>query len=219
MKENKSNGIVFLFLALIAFGGLGLELPLGIVLEPMIYGTQIDQWSVVQNVVHWVLTCIIWGIVATVLFMVAKKKYSFDLFSKSEKPKTWQWFAVGLCIVFSLAVSYLDWNGFKVVKEFQFYGWIKFIFQYIYYIVETGLVILIIIFGQKAGEILFYKKNIPYGGIVTAITWGLVHTITKGDIMAGITCMISGLLFGVVYLLVNRNIRLAFPILLIMFIL
>lgn len=81
---------------------------------------------------------------------------------------------------------------------------------------ETFLVMLILIFGQKAFELWFHNDKIPYGGIVVAITWGIAHFFTK-DIVTGILCMISGFAFGSVYLLVNRDIRKAFPILFIMF--
>lgn len=60
--------------------------------------------------------------------------------------------------------------------------------------------------------------NVPYGGIILVITWGVAHFFTKG-IETGIVCMISGFAFGSVYLLVNRDIRKAFPVLLIMFVL
>ena len=123
-----------------------------------------------------------------------------------------------VCIVGSLIISYMSWNGSKVIKEFYANGLIKFIFQYIYYFFETILIVFILIFGQKAFETWFHKENIPYGGIIVAITWGVAHFFTK-DILTGLICIISGLAFGSVYLLVNRDIRKAFPILWIMFVL
>ena len=83
---------------------------------------------------------------------------------------------------------------------------------------ETFLVMLILIFGQKAFEKWFIKTNIPYGGIILAVTWGVGHFITK-DIITGIVTAIMSLAFGSIYLLVNRDIRKAYPILFIMFVL
>ena len=57
-----------------------------------------------------------------------------------------------------------------------------------------------------------------YGRVITAITWGVGHFFTK-DILTGIVTMISGLAFGSVYLLTNRDVRRTYPILLIMFVL
>ena len=64
----------------------------------------------------------------------------------------------------SLAVSLLDWQGFKVVKKFQSNGLLKFIFQYIYYLFETALFTLIIMFGQKALE-MWTKKETFHGAV------------------------------------------------------
>lgn len=219
MKENKTLAGNYLTLASLAFAGLGLEVILALVIEPILYGSSIGNWTVIQNILHWSFTCILWLLIAAALIHTARKKYEFDIFQPTERIKTWQWLAIVACIVFSLIVSYIDWNGSKVVKEYLYHGLPKFIFQYLYYLVETILVSLIIIFAQKACECRFLNPNIPYGGMITALTWGLVHILTKGSIITGIICALGGFLFGLVYLLTNRNIRIAFPILFIMFVL
>ena len=219
MKKKEAKGWDYLSLSLLAFGGLGLEVLLALLIEPVLFGSPMQEWDTTQNIIHWIITCIVWGIMTILLLHDAKKNYGFNAFGDSKKPKAWQWGAIAVCIVIELIMSYVDWNGFKVVKEFQYNGWLKFIFQYIYYVFETALVMLIIIFGQKAGEKWFKNVNIPYGGIVVALTWGLVHTLTKGDLMVGIGCAVNGILYSVVYLLANRNVKIAFPFIAIMFIL
>lgn len=219
MKGKEVKGWDYLSLSLLAFGGLGLEVLLAFLIEPMLFGSRMQDWTTTQNIIHWILTCIVWGIMTLLLVRNAKKNYGFNALGDSKKLKLWQWLVIVVCVVISLIMSYIDWNGFKVVKEFQYNGWLKFIFQYIYYVFETALVILVIIFGQKAGDKLFNNVNIPYGGIVVALTWGLVHTLTKGDLMVGISCAVSGVLYGVVYLLSNRNVKIAFPFIAIMFML
>lgn len=212
----KATGFDYLSLALLAFGGIGLEVLLALVIEPFIFGAQMGEWTVFQNILHWIVTCIVWGTVGIALIREAKKKYGFDLLAKGEKVATWQWGLIVVFVIGSLFVSYLDWNGSKVIKEFYANGWLKFIFQYIYYVFETFLIVLILIFAQKAFETWFKKENIPYGGIIVAVTWGLAHIFTK-SLTTGIICAISGLAFGSVYLLVNRDIRKTFPIIFVMF--
>lgn len=217
---DKGKGINYLILSLLAFLGLGLEILLGFFIEPMIYGTKIiSEWSVVQIILHWCITCLLWGTVAVFLIKVAKNKYNFDIFQKYKKMKLWQWVVVGICLLFMIVVSYIDWNGFKVVKEFINSGWLKFIFQYIYYAFETLLFMLIIIFGQKAFEKWFKNTSIPYGGIIVALTWGIGHIFTKSNIMAGVLATIGGFIFGIVYLLVNREIKKTFILLFLFFVL
>lgn len=218
-KRNVGKGIGYLLLGLCAFTGLGIEALYAFLLEPMIYGSQMADWNVSQNISHWSITCISWGIITYVIIKVSKKWLGFNIFENKGKMKLWQWICVALCIIFSLSVSYWDWNGFKVVKEYQYNGLLKFIFQYIYYIFETVLFSLILIYGQKAFEMWFKIVNIPYGGIILAVTWGLAHIFTKGNLLAGLLSALGGFTYGIVYLLVNRDIKKTLPILFVMFML
>ena len=220
MNESKKvevKGFDYLSLALYAFGGLGIEAIYAFLLEPMIYGKQMADWTVSQNIIHWVVTCITWGIITWLIIRYSKQKYGFDIFVRENKMKFWQWLGVVLCIVFSITVSYMDWDGFKVVKEFEKKGLLKFIFQYIYYVFETALFTMILVYAQKAFEVWFKRKNIPYGGIILAVTWGFAHIFTKGSTTVGLMAALSGFTFGIVYLLVNRDIRKTLPILFLMF--
>ena len=214
----KVSGLKFLLLALGAFTGLGIEALYAFLLEPLIYNAQMGEWTPPQMIIHWIITCITWAIIAIILIQISNKKCQFDLFENKNKMKIWQWIIIIICMVFMLVVSYIDWNGFKIVKEFQHNGWLRFIFQYLYYLFETALFTLIIIFGQRAFEIWFRKENFPYGGIAVALTWGIGHILSKGSLSTGLMSALSGFVFGVVYLLVNRDIKKTFPILFVMFI-
>ena len=218
MKENIKTGFFDLLMVLIAFAGLGFEAVLAFMIEPLLYGCDMKSWSVTQNVIHWILTCIVWGLTGFLVIRLAKRFEDFDIFKKGKKMKRWQWLLVILIIIFSLIISYIDWNGSKVLKEFNANGPVKFVFQYIYYCFEVVLVTLILIFGQLAFEKWFKRKNIPYGGIVVALTWGIAHIFTK-NLYVGIITMISGLAFGSVYLLTNRDIKISYVILWFMFVL
>ena len=213
-----ATGFHNLILALLAFSGLGLEALLAFLIEPAIYGTQIGEWTALQNIIHWVFTCMLWGIIGWLLVRYAKQKYAFDLFEKGHPMAGWQWLLTVVLLIGSLILSYLDWDGSKVIKEFHANGPVKFVFQYIYYVFETGLVLLILVFGQKAFEAWFKKPNIPYGGIIAAATWGAAHFFIK-DPVTGILTVISGLAYGSIYLLVNRDIRKAYLFLFLMFVL
>lgn len=122
------------------------------------------------------------------------------------------------CIAASLIVSYINWNGFKAVKEYNNLGLLKFVFQYVYYLFETMLVSLILIFSQKGFEEWFHKTNIPYGGIILALTWGIGHLFSK-DLLTAILCITISLAYGSIYLLTNRDFGKTYFVLSIMFIL
>ena len=60
--------------------------------------------------------------------------------------------ALLVCFVVNIIAKYLDWNGFKVLIEWNSKEPILFVFQYIYYLAEGFLISLVIVYGQKAFE-------------------------------------------------------------------
>lgn len=212
------KGLLYLGMALLAFAGIGLEVLLAFVIEPPIFGAKFGEWSTAQNIIHWIGTCILWGLSAWCVLIIANKKAGFNIFRRGDKVAVWQWIMIAIIIMGSLIISYNDWNGFKVIKECKANGLLKFIFQYIYYCFEVLLVTLILVFGQKAFEEWFKNPYIPYGGIIVALTWGIGHFFTK-NYTTGIITMLSGLAFGSVYLLVNRDIRKSYFIMWLIFVL
>ena len=213
----KSRGIIFLLLALLAFCGLGLELVLALLIEPMLFSKALPDFTTLENIIHWCLTCIIWAAVAFGLLR-GSQRLGLNTLSQKEKIGTGHWLAAALLLAVSIAVSIWDWNGIKIIKEFEYNGLLKFIFQYIYYIFEAVLVLLIIIFGQQAGELWFRNRYVPWGGILAALTWGLVHSLTKGDLLTGLIACFGALLYGIAYLVVKKNVYIAYPLILLMFI-
>ena len=94
-------------------------------------------------------------------------------------------------------------NGFKVLMEFQHFGWLKFIFQHIYYFFVILLVTLTIVFAQKLENYGLIIKFL-WGAIFIGLTWGLFHAFTQGNLLVGLYGCLLGFLFGTVYLLVKK---------------
>lgn len=219
-KEKKHiKGLSFLSLGLYAFLGLGLEVLLAFVIEPLLYRKGLDEFGTLENILHWILTCIMWGVTALILISVSKKKYEFNIFTYRDKLGIINWIVAFILLAISIIISVWDWNGLKVLKEFEYNGWLKFIFQYMYYLFETVLVVLIIIFGQRAGEVWFKSSKIPWGGFLVGLTWGLVHMLTKGDLLIGLLSCFGGVLYGILYLTVKKNVYIAYPLIFLMFVL
>lgn len=214
-NTKKFTGMDYLYLALYAFGGIGLELVIAFI-EPFIYGHAADynDWTIIA---HWIITCLVWGCCAFFLLKSAKKNLQLETHS-NKAMKSWQWIIIIVFLALSLMLSFISWNGFKIQQEFMNLGILNFIFQYIYYFFESVLITLIVVFAQKAFEIWFKQENIPYGGILCGITWGLAHILTKSSIEIGLLSVILGFGFGAVYLLLNRDIRKTIPIIFLMFI-
>lgn len=221
----------YLNLALYAFGGLGLEVVI-MMIEGMLYGTtNYREWGISGTLIHWSITCIVWGSMSYLLYQEAYKD-GFDLLNYKEKPTIRALALVFLFMCICLIISYISWGGqLKFIGEFSSkmstygqMGWIAYIFQYIYYLFETVLVLLIIAFGQHYGELTFKLKSkwssmIPWGGIICGISWGIVHLLTKGSLSTGLVAAFCSILYGMTYVLVKKNISYAYPIITLMFIL
>jgi hypothetical protein len=216
--EKKITGADYLYLALYAFAGIGLELILVGVTESL-FGVSLKTYTTSQHIIHWVVICIIWLIVGIFLINLASKKYNFNLWENKSNLKGWQYIGVAICLVVSIASHYVDWEGFKPLLEFQRLGMLKFIFQYIYYLFETFLISQIVIFGQKACEKWFKNETIPYGGIILALTWGLMHIVSKGSVAIGLLSAFGGFLYGAAYLVVGKDYKKALPLMYLMFVL
>lgn len=219
MKQTKTSSWDFLWYALYAFAGLGLEFVLIGIVEPLLFGKiNANDYSTVQRIIHWILTSVCWGITALILIKASKNKLSFNVLSCGEVKKInviLSAAAVAVCII----LNFFDWKSLKIIKEFQSKEPIIFIFQYIYYIFEVILVFLIVAFGQKFAEDLLKKKsNIPFGGIVLCCTWGTIHILSKGSIYTGIGVMVFALIYGIIYILLNRNAKLSYIAMLLAFI-
>ena len=225
-KNKKKLGLTYFLYALESFGIIGLEAVLAYMIEPLLYGVGLNDFTEGQMILHWILTYLLWIAGSILVLLQCKRETGFDLFVDIRKRpfmekdlKVWQWLLIFFGTLISLYWSYVDWNGFKVFKEFVKRGPVLFTFQYIYYLIEVFLVLLIIIFGQLSFENCFQKKDFPFGGFLAGITWGLAHMGTRGTLYAGLSSALLGFLLGSVYVLTNRNVKLSYIILCIIFIL
>ena len=202
--NNKNNGIKFLICVFIVVFALVCEFFV-LLFELYIYQVNsISAFTLKHHIIHFTITILLWLIFSVGSVFLCYKLTSFNIFSKSLKIKWWEYISIIAIIAISFVISYFGWNGFKIVKEYNYLGITRFIFQYLYYLAESLLIVLAIIYSQNAFDSFFKTKYIPWGGIMLSLSWGLLHFISQG-ITTGILLMIHSLLFGSVYLLTNRN--------------
>lgn len=212
MKKEKSiTGGNYLAFGLYAFLGIGMEIVL-LMIEQTFYGNSLKDMTPVQHIIHWLLTCAVWGLFAFVLAQYAKRQYHFDVMGEVQSVSQKNWLLAvalaGVCI----ASNAWSWGTLKILGEFASKTPVLFAFQYLYYIFEVFLVLSVVIYGQKAGEMWFGKGNVPWGGVLAGITWGLVHALTKGSLLIGLEGMMAGILYGCIYLLVKKRAVYAYPL-------
>lgn len=217
MEQKKITGFDYLWCALYACAAFAIELLLVAIEKQM--GMDVTNYTIVQNIIHWIITTTLWIIAGIVVIAIANRTTGFDIWEHRESMKGWQIAAILICFAVNIVAKYWDWNGFKVIHEFESRGPLLFVFQYIYYIAEGFLISLVIVYGQIAFEKWFKNTKIPYGGIVLGLTWGLMHTVSKGNIVAGIMSALAGFLFGTAYLFLNKDYRKTLPVIILLFVL
>lgn len=217
MEEKKIGASNYLYLGLYAFAGFGLEILLSMLL-PNIFGVQSSEYTIMQECIHWLLTCVLWGTVSILLINLSKKKYAFDIMEYNEAPSGKQWLLAIVIAIIAIVITTIVGDGFKPVREYINNGIVKFIFQHIYYLFEVALILLTITFGQKFAEAMTKRTGLPYGGLFLGLTWGLIHILTQG-IMTGIYALTMSILYGMVYILLKKNFRYAYLLIAAMFIL
>jgi len=217
MEEKNIGASNYLYLGLYAFAGFGLEILLSMLL-PSIFGVESSEYTIMQECIYWLLTCALWGAVSIILINLSKKKYAFDIMKNNEAPSGKQWLIAVVIATIAIVITTIVGDGLKPVQEYINNGIIKFIFQHIYYLFETALIVLAITFGQKFGETITKRTGMPYGGLFLAFTWGLIHILTQG-LMTGVYTFAMAILYGTVYILLKKNIRCSYLLIAVMFIL
>lgn len=197
-KEKKILPDDFLWLALYAFAGFSLELILGMVISGL------------SLVLSAVLTAILWSAVSLFLIYYAKSRFHFDVFSIS-RPLEKKNLVLIVSLVFAvIVVSTIGFGGFKPVVEFNGElnkSMVAFGVRLLYYFAECSLIVLVIAFGQKFFESQFrLSERFPSGGLLLAITWGLIHFLLQG-FSGGLYTIFFSVVAGCLYLLCQKDIR------------
>lgn len=236
MEENKSNGFrrkkkesppiknpgspwEYLWYALYAFAGLGLELLLIGAVEPLLFGGRnTSGYADLHRIIHWLLTIMCWGLMSFFIVRSAGRQLGFCVINR-KKPETLRAAVAVALMILCITVNAFDWGNLKLIGEFQNKSLMVFIVQYVYYMFEIVLVYLILVFGQNFVEKLLHRSsNMPWGGVVLCFTWGAVHMLSKGSITTGLFVMGFSLIYGIIYILLGRNTKWSYLVILLAFI-
>ena len=200
----------YLWLSLLSFGAFMLEFFSIFVIESAFLNVDIWNYTTNQRSIHHIIMVFMWAVVIVMLLFFSRKYFNFPSGrNKEEKISLKNWLITFACLIGCKILTFIDWHTLKIIGEAQNKNTYQFLTQYLYYIFEVMLVILIIIYGQKAIETLLKKESpIPFGGIILAMTWGAFHFVSRGvglEIWNGISTMIFSVLSGVMYLRLNRK--------------
>lgn len=186
-----------LWYAFYVFAGIGLELVV-LLIEP-------DQLPVFA---HWLIVSAIWGGFGYFLAHSARLEFGLYLSKKRVASAKNVFFAWVLGFV-PCILNRMMFHQWKLASEITKLGFPTILAQDLYYVCEAFLVTLLIMFAQDFFESEEMKASkIPWGGIILALTWGLVHSFTRGNLQSGLIISVFSILYGYIYLLNGRNFKL-----------
>lgn len=227
MKDISVKGRAFFFFGILVFLLLTSEF-LVLYLDSLITGKSLRELNLWKEdwyflVLHWIMTILIWGTGAfLILFWLKRKGNLHQIFSF--RPQTKTFVMIAIAIIFAFALSILEakifsQKLFQITREFSsFYkihgrnAPVLSIFQTIYYLFESFLVVLMVALFHRSGELWFNGENIPWGSFGLFLTWGLGHFLShpQGALYIAIFSLIPGFL----YLFSRKNF---FPVFLFVF--
>ncbi len=209
-KETKSW--VYLFIAMIAFGILGLEFGV-LFVSRFIDGRSLSQigiWPIhwYGAIAHWTLTIIVWltGVYLITRWAVKNKQITKLVDFKLSKTTNYLTLVAVVIVVITAVIEslisgqeipqvFLEYRGF--VNMYGNNAFIVTVFQVLYYVVEMLLVVIMIVFFQQFGELVFKNKYVPYGSVGLMLTWGMIHFLShpSGALYVTIWALVPGLLY------------------------
>ncbi|MCB7305062.1 hypothetical protein NE683_15565 [Bariatricus massiliensis] len=199
----------YLWLSLFLFLAFFLEYFSIFVIEMLILHMDIWNYTADQRSIHHLIMVSIWIVYLSFIVFYSREHYDFPSKKERTSISAKNWFVTVGCLAACKVMTFIDWHTLKVVGELQGKSIFQFIAQYMYYVVEVGIVLLIIIFGQRAFDVRMKKESaFPFGGIVLAVTWGIFHFVSRGvgiEVWNGISCMIFSILNGIMYLELDKN--------------
>lgn len=211
-QKNNVKGIVYFVNAFIIFGILGSEFGV-LFVSRLIDGRSLEQvgnWPIhwYGAVAHWLITIAVWGLGALFYYNWARKKgivkelISFQFDGRVLKLTT---VAVIVVIVTAVIQSQVGGSTFpQILREYRGfqnmygnYAFIVTLFQNIYYAFEMILVLMMVVFFQKAGELWFKNAKIPWASLGLMMTWGAIHFLSQpqGALTVTIWALVPGLFY------------------------
>ncbi|MBO9569028.1 MAG: hypothetical protein J7503_09390 [Cellulomonas iranensis] len=202
-------------LALYAFAVFGWELVVGLALDGAIRGAVGERWA---PAVHWLVTAAGWLAGALLLLRHAPWR-SDDPVAAPAGPgraRRAAYAAAALVLaVGSRAALTHEWK--PLAEAVRLHDDVGSAFApslaalVVYYLAEVLVIVTLLGYGQRWGEAARGRSDVPWGGLVLAATWGLVHVLLQGP-AGGAYAMGAAVLYGVLHRAVRGHLGLTYAL-------
>lgn len=192
----------------ICFMILCLELPIYVITQYI--GLQIEA--------QYILMSIVWIASALFMYLRLKRIYRFDLLAINTQPSSQQMsYAVAIASLFVVFTNIL-YGGLKLLVLLSNNDLMYVLLMSIYNISELLIVMIMIILAQHFGERITANPLYAYGGGIVGILWGFLYVMARGYIL-GTYIFVLSICAGCIYLLVRKNPKITFILLILMYLL
>ncbi len=168
------------------------------------------------------ISLVLWLIGSILIYLYLRKSNKECSFYENNKLTSNDYTIIFFALMCGLAMAgtnYIDAGIRPLIIREYFSGHIIYtIRNIIYYPVEILLMLEILILGQKVGELVIKKKNIPYGVFVLFILWGLPHIIYHG-LGDGIITALRVFIYSIPFYVSKRNFKTSYLSMLILWLL
>jgi len=218
MNRTMVKPIQYFLIALIIFSLLGLEFPVFFI-SRLVDGrtaSQVFSWPVnwFGAIFHWTVTIILWAAGAWMIYLWAKRKgVQTDVLRFNINQRDLILLAIGVAFVVVYELVYSRLSGLhlpQIWREYlgfqRMYGgqaWVVSLFQNLYYMMEFVMVVLMVAFFQRAGELWSNLTWFPWGGIGLGLTWGMIHLVTNPQGALGV--IVWSLVLGILFILSKKS--------------
>lgn len=117
--------------------------------------------------------------------------------------------AVAVAICSGVRIAALgEWKPYAEIQDLRVdlgsAAWLGVTSLFIYYVAEALVIVVLVAFAQRAGELRFGRRGVPWGGLLLACTWGVTHIFLQGP-SAGFYAIFASVLYGVIYVVGPRR--------------
>lgn len=227
-KTKASDVIILAFFAYLTIQIYGIVNYL-IVWTPLIDTVKLDNrlWTVIMHVICMAL----WAAIALWLMHMSQIDCDFPVKLKDKAPsKARLGIAAAIAVIFS-ALMLIFAGGFSL--PYKINGIVDLLCTveyYIFLIANSALFVLVMVFGQKFGDVAFGENNIPYGGIVLGVGMALTNLISgfssmgeNGSVwtvlVSALAVFIYAMIYGIIFVVNEKKPLYALPFVAFIFIL
>jgi len=227
-EKNKNMGKSYFLKGLLIFLALGYD-GLQMVIDDLIFPGLKDisyfdrPWYAL--VTHWSFVILVWCLTIVFFYRWMSKQEGttkINIRFDHDAIRLIPWAIASSLVLAVIGSMIFDSELPQIAREYRLFvrdhgsmGWLVALFQNLYYLVESALVVILLGLMQSAGEAWFKKTSIVWGSIGLCLTWGIFHLFH--GLPSAIWITFTAALIGIFYVKSKKNVWACFCLVTLLF--